>query len=183
MTVAPLRRVFPVTIARAPSMRMLAPIRMSSLACMNRFSKMSSVITEVPAAWVISAIYWACMSVANPGYSLVTTSAARRSSLPRTLMRPRPVVSMFTPVSRSFSVTLERWLGLQSINSSSPFVIAPVARNVPASIRSGIMRCVVPFNSLTPSIVMVGVPAPSTFAPILFNISARSTTSGSQATF
>src|SRR2546426_692757 len=44
MTVAPLRRVFPVTIARAPSMRMLAPIRMSSLACINRFMHASELM-------------------------------------------------------------------------------------------------------------------------------------------
>ena len=56
------------------SMRMLAPMRTSSCACMKRFSKMVSVTSEMPCAWVISAMYCACRSVAKPGYSSVVAS-------------------------------------------------------------------------------------------------------------
>ena len=54
---------------------------------------------------------------------------------------------------------------------------------VPASMRSGMMRCLAPFSLLTPFTRMVGVPAPSIFAPILLSRSARSATSGSRAQF
>ena len=59
--------------------------------------------------------------------------------------------------------------------------IAPATRNVPASIRSGMMSCSAPCNSFTPSMIKRRVPAPSIFAPILLKKFARSTTSGSCA--
>ena len=65
-------------MAWRPSIEMFAPMRMISLACMKRFSKIVSVITEVPCACVARAMYCACMSVGNPGYSSVMMSAARR---------------------------------------------------------------------------------------------------------
>ena len=61
-------------MAWRPSMRMFAPMRASSCACMKRFSKMVSVMKEMPSAPVISAMNWACRSVAKPGCSSVVTS-------------------------------------------------------------------------------------------------------------
>ena len=47
--------------------------------------------------------------------------------------------------------------------------------------RSPITRCSVGCSRGTPVMVIVGEPAPSTCAPIWFNIVHRSTTSGSRA--
>ena len=55
---------------------------------MKRFSKIVSVIVDVPRACVISAMNCACMSVAKPGYSSVVTSAASSFLAPRTRSRP-----------------------------------------------------------------------------------------------
>ncbi|CAB4788375.1 unannotated protein [freshwater metagenome] len=42
----------------------------------------------------------------------------------------------------------------------SPFVIAAANAQVPVTIRSGIVRCVVGLSFGTPTIVKVGVPSP-----------------------
>src|SRR5947207_2587381 len=47
--------------------------------------------------------------------------------------------------------------------------------------RSGMTWCSAPCNSLTPVMVIVGLPAPVIFAPMALRNLARSTTSGSQA--
>ncbi|CEY75638.1 Uncharacterised protein [Streptococcus pneumoniae] len=65
----------------------------------------------------------------------------------------------------------------------SPPVIAAATMNVPASIRSGIIEWFAPYNLSTPSIRIVPVPAPRTFAPIAFKKLAKSTISGSFAAF
>ena len=49
----------PATIASRPSSRMFAPMRISSWACMKRFSKIVSLTMEMPLACVISAMYCA----------------------------------------------------------------------------------------------------------------------------
>ena len=46
---------------------MSAPMRISSGACMKRFSKIVSRMMLVPSAVHISAMNWACRSVAKPG--------------------------------------------------------------------------------------------------------------------
>src|ERR1022692_4806435 len=74
MTPAPVRSDGPATMACRPSSRILAPMRASSCACMKRFSKMVSTTMAMPCACVIRAMYCACRSVANPGYSSVVTS-------------------------------------------------------------------------------------------------------------
>ena len=74
-------------MAWRPSMAMSAPMRTISLACMKRFSKMVSVMTLVPLAWVASAMNCACMSVAKPGYSSVVMLAAASFFAPRTASR------------------------------------------------------------------------------------------------
>ena len=48
-------------------MSILAPMRRSSPTCMKRFSKIDSVMMEVPPAWVMRAMYWAWRSVGNAG--------------------------------------------------------------------------------------------------------------------
>jgi hypothetical protein len=62
-------------------------------------------------------------------------------------------------------------------------LIAAATANVPASIRSGMIACSIGWSSSTPSIVMIGVPAPEIRAPILLSTSASSSTSGSRAAF
>ncbi len=64
---------------------------------------------------------------------------------------------------------------------TSPPVIAPAIRNVPASMRSGIIVCVAPCNSRTPFTINVAVPSPEISAPIARRSSTRSVTSGSRA--
>ena len=65
---APQRAVAtPLTSAWCPSMRMSAPMRESSSANMNRFSKTFSVMMLLPSAIAISAMNCACMSVGKPG--------------------------------------------------------------------------------------------------------------------
>ena len=59
MTGAPIRRSTPRTVAVEPRSVIRAPMRLSSGTCMNRFSKMVSVITDAPSAVDISAIIWA----------------------------------------------------------------------------------------------------------------------------
>ena len=59
--------------------------------------------------------------------------------------------------------------GSQPVTFTSPPVMAPAMMNVPASMRSGMMRCFAPCSLLTPCTRMVDVPAPSIFAPILFS--------------
>ena len=48
MTAADWRGVPPRTVAVRPATVILAPMRLSSLTCMKRFSKMFSVTFEVP---------------------------------------------------------------------------------------------------------------------------------------
>jgi hypothetical protein len=71
ITFAPVRRGTPRTIAVEPSTSMSAPRRFNSCTCIMRFSKIVSVITEVPPARVASAMNCACMSVGNAGYGAV----------------------------------------------------------------------------------------------------------------
>lgn len=68
-------------------------------------------------------------------------------------------------------------------NKNIPLVIAAATINVPASILSGIIPCSVPVKTSTPSIRIVSVPAPIIFAPCDFKKLAKSTISGSRATF
>ena len=56
---APESREGPATMACRPSMRMFAPMRASSWACIKRFSKMFSLMKLMPLACVISAMYCA----------------------------------------------------------------------------------------------------------------------------
>jgi hypothetical protein len=67
ITVAPSSFGTPLTKAVLPSILMSAPRRISSTACMKRFSKMVSRIIAVPSATALMAMNWACMSVGKAG--------------------------------------------------------------------------------------------------------------------
>ena len=74
ITGAPLSWSTPSIVAFSPSSWMCAPSRASSCTCMKRFSKMVSVMCEVPLARVISAMSCACRSVGKPGNGCVVIS-------------------------------------------------------------------------------------------------------------
>ena len=90
---------------------------------------------------------------------------------------------IFAPASRSLSTTASSTRALVLRKRTDPPVAAAATRKVPVSMRSGMMRCSAPASALTPSIVIVSLPAPSMFAPIALRQFARSTTSGSRAAF
>ena len=183
ITGAPLSFDGPRTTAVAPFIRISAPIRASSCACMNRFSKIVSVMTEVPSACVSIAIICACKSVGNPGYGSVRSSTEWSRPLPRATRRPLPIDSTTMPASRNFVATASRCAIGALVIVTSPPVIAAAAIIDPASIRSGITSCSAPCSRSTPSTSITCVPAPLIFAPILTSTRARSCTSGSRAAF
>ena len=88
------------------------------------------------------------------------------------------------PTSSSFVVTALRWFGLhrstRTVAPRSP-ARAAATRNVPASIRSGIVVISAGCNSSTPSMTRWFPPTPSIFAPILTRNSPNAVISGSIA--
>ena len=76
ITLAPVSLATPLTIAVLPSTSMSAPSRFNSCTCIIRFSKIVSVMTDVPSARVASAMNCACMSVGKPGCGAVRTFTA-----------------------------------------------------------------------------------------------------------
>ncbi|MCY1199244.1 hypothetical protein D9M72_106440 [compost metagenome] len=139
-------------------------------------------MTEVPSATAFSAMTWACMSVAKPGYSCVRnpTARGREDMAPR--IQPGPV-SMATPASASLSRVAPRMSASVLRRTMSPPAAPTAHRKVPASMRSEMTRCSAPCRRSTPSITMRSVPWPWMRAPILMSSSARSATSGSRAAF
>ena len=93
------------------------------------------------------------------------------------------VTSMAAPASRSFSSTASSASACVPVSVALPPAAATAARNVPVSIRSGMMVWVAPPRRGTPSMTMRSVPAPSMRAPIAVRQRARSTISGSRAAF
>ena len=93
---------------------MFAPMRIISLACKNRFSKILSAITDVPSACVASAMYCACMSVANPGYSSVVMSDPTNFFAPRTRTVVLSTMVTRTPACSNFAITAPKCSGAQS---------------------------------------------------------------------
>src|SRR6266851_202625 len=120
----------PRTVAVCPSIEMFAPMRIISLACKNRFSKIFSEISDVPSACVAKAMNCACMSVANPGYSSVVTSALTNFFAPRTRIVLLFTISTGTPACSNFAITAPKCSGAQCVIVSSPPVIAPATRNL-----------------------------------------------------
>ena len=92
-------------------------------------------------------------------------------------------VSICAPASCSFTNTASSVPGRACVVRTLPPVIAAATKKVPVSMRSATTEKSAACMRSTPSMVMVLVPAPLTFAPIAFRKSARSTISGSCAAF
>src|SRR5680860_1925517 len=76
--------------------------------------------------------------------------------------------SKLTPIFLKMVRRLRMWLGSHFFMVSSDEVAAAIKANDPVSMRSGIILHLPAFNLLTPLILMLGVPAPSIFAPWVF---------------
>src|SRR5664280_859256 len=124
LTGAPVRCLTPSMVAVSPSRWICAPSRTSSWTCMKRFSKMVSVMREVPPARVINAISCACKSVGKPGNGAVVTSTGARSAPLRATRMPSLVGVTVTPACASTSSALCNNSGRAFCNSTSPPVIA-----------------------------------------------------------
>lgn len=180
---APFRESTPLIVAVLPCTVILAPILLSSGTCINRFSKIVSVMIEAPLAMLINAMIWACMSVGKPGYGWVVTSTLL---IPCLLCFTTMLFSFMlieAPASSNFSNTVPNTLGFVPTSSSWPLVIIAAVANVAASMRSAMIWCDAPCRRSWPSIVRVLVPIPSIFAPIADKQFARSVISGSLAAF
>ena len=146
----------------------------------------SPTIRDVPCACVMRARNCACRSVGKPGCGAVAMSAA--ASGPRRGTRIASAAGLDLGARAAEGVE-ERRRGRAArarVTVTSPPVIAPAARYVPASIRSGTTACgasPVPPSRSTPSTVIVDVPAPETRAPMRRRRRATSSTSGSRAAF
>lgn len=80
------------------------------------------------------------------------------------------------PISIIFAVIDSKCFVIQFLINISPLVATAASINVPASIWSGTTEYVSSFfNSFTPCILILSVPAPIIFAPILFRKFAKST--------
>ena len=71
ITSAPVNCEGPLIIAILFFISIFAPILFNSGTCINLFSKIHSLILEIPLARVIKTINCACKSVGNPGYGFV----------------------------------------------------------------------------------------------------------------
>ena len=91
---------------------------------MKRFSKMVSVMCEVPLARVISAINCACRSVGKPGNGAVVTSTGARSAPLRATRMPSLVGVTVAPACASTSSAACSNSGRAFCSSTSPPVIA-----------------------------------------------------------
>ncbi|COW31015.1 Uncharacterised protein [Mycobacterium tuberculosis] len=170
----------PRTTAWCPSVRASAPSRIISSTKRNRASNTFSVIIDVPSAIDAKAIAIGCRSVGNPGNGKVATLTA----FGRSYWVTRKLASVWVtvaPASCNLCSTSCRCAGSTPATDISPRVIAAAMPHVAATIRSPITRCSVGCSRGTPVMVIVGEPAPSTCAPIWFNIVHKSTTSGSRA--
>ena len=101
----------------------------------------------------------------------------------RATIRPRSVSVIDAPASSNFWQKLSSKRRLPPSNSTEPPAISGAIIYVPNSIRSTTTAWVAPCNLSTPSIVITVDPSPEIFAPIARRRSARSTISGSRATF
>ena len=158
------------------------PIRRISFKCWKRFSNTVSTITDSPTATAWAAVICDCISVGNPGCGKVLTLVAFSFSGPTTRSPDSSWVKL-TPISLSFEINGRLCSAIASLIKTSPCVIAAATMKVPASIRSWTTEWFAPCIFSTPLIIIVSVPAPLTFAPILFRRFAKSTISGSRAAF
>ena len=172
----------PSTRAWCPSRCTRAPSRSSSAVKPQRASKTFSVMIPDPSATAFSATTNGWRSVGKPGYGRVETLMARGRLGPWTVNRPS-ATSTSHPAARSLSRTTPRWDGSAPLICTRPPVTAAAKAHVPATIRSGTVRCVTGLSRGTPVIVSVVVPSPSICAPMACSMRPMSTISGSRATF
>ena len=96
---------------------------------------------------------------------------------------PSGVADTFSPISPSFDATISTCSRRAPTIVISPPAIPHAMSNVPVSMRSPMSSQSTGMRSSTPTISIVGVPAPITCAPIRLSIAASSTISGSRAAF
>ena len=125
----------------------------------------------------------ACMSVGKPGCGWVVMSTGLSSPPPCTRRPPASAATVDAGRAQLRDDRLEVLGRARPRGARRRAVIAAATANVPASMRSGMIACSIGCSSSTPSIVMIGVPAPWIRAPILLSTSASSSTSGSRAAF
>lgn len=137
---------------------------------------------HAPSAMAFIAINCACISVKCRMFC--STNAHSFWALLH--INANPIITRFnhSPQLRSIYLIRLPWFWVQRyVTQLFHLSSQPHNKNVPASIRSGTTPCSAPCNSSTPSIVMVYVPMPWIFAPILTKHSAKSITSGSTNSF
>mmetsp|Transcript_27491 Transcript_27491/g.50825 ORF Transcript_27491/g.50825 Transcript_27491/m.50825 type:complete len:305 (+) Transcript_27491:1833-2747(+) len=183
ITRAPLSFSTPCTVAVPPCTSILAPMRISSGACIKRFSKIFSSRTDVPSAVHIIAMNCACRSVGKPGNGSVVTSTAFTRPFLRATLRPFSVSSTSIPASCSLVTKLSTRSRRPPRSSTSPPQKAGANIKVPSSIRSVTTGWVAPCKRSTPCTVISEVPSPSICAPMERRQVAKSTISGSRAAF
>ena len=125
-----------------------------------------------------------CASVGKPGYGPVMTGiGALRFPSERSLtLELFDIISQ--PHSESECNTVEKCCGSTPRSSTSPPAAAQAQRYVADTILSGIIRCPTrPGDRAPPRTLTVALPAPVTWAPILFKKLCSSSISGSRAAF
>jgi len=120
------------------------------------------------------------MSVGKPGYTCVFIFTAFNLFLFDIYIESSSIFKS-TPISISFCVNASKCSGIIFSTTSLLHAQAPIIIYVPASILSGITSCTDECIFFTPFILIVLVPAPVIFAPILFKNIAIFTISGSLA--
>ena len=183
-TGAPISLSTPSKKATLPWAVILAPILFSSSVYWKRESHMLSFITLVPFAIDIATPIWGCRSDGNPGYGSVLMFTLFGLLVQVTLIVSPSMSVTSAPISIIFAVIDSKCFVMQFLIVMSPFVATAASMKVPASIWSGTTEYVSSFlSSFTPCILILSVPAPMMFAPILLRKFARSTICGSFAAF
>ena len=111
-------------VAVSPSRLIRAPNRASSCTCMKRFSKIVSVMCELPLAQAISAISCACRSVGKPGNGAVETLTGLMPAPLRATRMPSLLAVMIAPAWVSTSSADCSSSGRAPASCTSPPVIA-----------------------------------------------------------
>ena len=151
---------------------------------MKRFSKIVSVMRDLPLAMVISPMNCACRSVGKPGKGAVVTSTGAMPAPLRLTRMPELVGVISAPVCGNH---VER--GLQQVGPRAFEHDVAAGHGDRHGIGAGLdavgddAHARAPDSASTPSMVMVGVPAPLILAPMALRQSARLTISGSRAAF
>ena len=95
--------------------------------------------------------------------------------------KPSGCVVTSPPAVTTLSSAISRKRGSTPLTVTSPRVIAAPKAQVPATMRSPMVRCVTGRSSVTPSTSILEVPAPEMCAPMPVSMAQMSTISGSRA--